>query len=67
MSILEIYRSYLAGDSLSDEDLVALHNHMKKVVEVTLPLGPRYDMVMADSLRVVTTCEGYLNARGIDY
>lgn len=54
------------GEHVSDDDLVALRDGYRKVIEALSPFGERYELVRWDAALKAERITSFIRARGIE-
>jgi len=66
--INKILKAYYNGDSISDRDLLALHDHTLQTANYLSHMGDRFRLACTEALRISDACAGYLQARdGVNF
>jgi len=64
--IKQILDSFYNGDSLTDKDLLALHDHTLQTADYLSHMGDRFRLACTEALHISDTCAGYIQAREND-
>lgn len=65
MKLEAAYRKLYNGDSLTDEELIALRAQFKAVYEACIPLGINFRLAYKEAISQYNICNDYCRARGL--
>lgn len=64
-TIATLYKTFLDGDTLSNDELVILYKHFNNAANLLSEMGEKFDLAWREAYRVPMILEGYAIARGI--